>query len=572
VVTLLTRLVAASLILLIAGAAWAQEPEDAAFWDPVASGGPLIAEQASYRVHYYDLELTIDPAERSLAGRNVIHAEIVLPTQVLAIDLDTTFAVHAIQENGIAVPYDRRGGRLFLDFGRTLQPGRPVEIAVEYAGRPRVAPNPPWVGGFTWVDRPDGTYWVGVSNQGEGADLWWPVKDHPSDRPDSMRVAFTVPQNHDAISNGRLLGVTEHEGTRTFEWFVSTPINNYSVSVYVGPFVTLEAEYVSVDGNPFPFTLHVLPEAKADASRQLPQFVDHMRFMEETFGPYPFRADKYAVVHAPYLGMEHQTAIAYGDEWQDNAFGFDWLHLHELAHEWFANQVTVPDWSHFWVHEGFAMYVEALYAERLGGLEHYHRYMQERMLPRIANVRAVVPQQGLDAQSVYFGRTDATDQDVYFKGAWFLHTLRWAFRAEQGAEEGDRLFFQALRSVTYPERHLEEDLTCSSCRFVTSTDVQRAMEAELGNALEKLFRLYLEQPEVPNLRVLSEDGVLELEWLVPAGLDFDLPVEVEVDGVRHVVMMPEGRGSLEVSPGEAVAIDPDMWILKTMGSARFGNR
>lgn len=548
------------LLALLAAPALAQSDDPRAS-DPTTSGGPLLLEQAAYQVRSYDIDLAIDPAARRIAGRTTVHAEVVLPTDTVVLDLDTTFVVHGIADPTFGeVPFERHGGRLWLDLGRTAQPGEALALEVRYEGAPRVAPNPPWVGGFTWRERQDGTFWVAVSLQGEGADLWLPVKDHPSDRPDSVRAAFTVPAGHKAISNGRLLEVTEGKGTRTFTWFTSTPINNYNITVYVGPYVEVVEPYTSVTGRPLPLQFWVLPEYVEDARRQLPQFADQLRFMEETFGPYPFRADKYGIVHAPYLGMEHQTAIAYGDRFQDNAFGFDWLHLHELAHEWFGNLVTVPDWSHFWVHEGFAMYVEALYAERIGGPEAYRRYMRERMRHRIANRRPVVPAPGGDAQEVYFGRTDATDQDVYFKGAWFLHTLRWAFRARHGAEEGDAAFFRALRHITYPDPSLEADTTCAACRFVTTRDVRNAFEAFYGDDLGDAFRLYLEQPTLPRLVADVRDDVLRLRWVTPPGYPLALPVEVALGAERMVVPMEDGTGSIPLR-GRPFTIDPDDWLL-----------
>ncbi len=547
-------------LLAIDAAAQSDRP----FWEPTASGGELIFEQAAYRVHFYDLDLRVDPAERFIAGRNVIHAEIVIPTRSVAFDLDTTFVISGvIDEKHGGLPIERYGGRTFVDYGRTLQPGEQIELSVSYEGRPRVAANAPWAGGFVWVDRPDGTYWVGVANQGEGADLWWPVKDHSSDRADSMRVALTVPAGHEGIAGGRFLGSEEVGDEVRYEWFVSTPINNYSMSIYIGPFERLDAEYTSTAGESMQFSLHVLPEAVPDARRQLPQFVEHMRFLEELLGPYPFRADKYAVVHAPYLGMEHQTAIAYGDQWRDNAWGFDWLHFHELAHEWFANLVSVPDWSHFWVHEGFVMYLEALYAEHVGGLEHYHSYMQGRILVRVVNRNPIVPQTGLDTQSVYFGRTDATDQDVYFKGAGVLHTLRWLFRVRLGADEGDLAFMGALRDITYPDPSKEADLSCAACRFVTTRDAQNAFENRLGESLDDYFALYLYQPDLPTLHLKRVGDRVDLEWEAPGGIPFSMPVEVVVDGARGIVDMPEGRGSVRVPAGRSFEVDPDGWILIT---------
>ena len=548
-----------ALLLLAAATAQAQSPPRAqagvAPSDPSASGGELIREQAAYDVHYYDLQLDIDPERRALEGQVATHATITIPTDAIVLDLDTTFAVAQITDlnTGDTLPFERLGGRLLIDLGWTKQPGDSVAVRVDYAGRPRVAPNPPWVGGFTWVEREDGTYWVGVSCQGEGADLWWPVKDHPSDEPDSLRIRTTVPAGHTAVSAGRLREVVETDETRTFDWFVSTPINNYGLSLYVAPYVALVEPYASTAGDSLPITFYALPEDSAKAAALLPQVADHMRFMEEVYGPYPFRADKYAVAQSPYLGMEHQTAIAYGSTFTDNEFGFDWLHLHELAHEWWGNLVTVPDWRHFWVHEGSAIYVEALYAERLGGPDAYHRYLRSKR-GLIQNRRPVVPGETVDTQGAHFG-TRSGDNDVYYKGAWFLHTIRYAVN-------DDEAFLRALRRMTYPEPAMETVTDGRQTRFATTDDFQRTLEHETGRDLGALFQLYLYQPELPRLVTARGEGRLELRWETPEGYSFELPVEVAVNGEVRRVRMRAGRGALPVPPEAEVVVDPDDWILK----------
>ena len=524
--------------------------------DPSASGGPLIFEQAAFDVHYYDLELRVRPAEQFIEGRLAMHASIVLPSDAIVLDLDTTFAVAQISDvrTGETLPFERLGGRLLIDLGWTMQPGDSVAVRVDYAGKPRVAPNPPWAGGFTWVERADGTYWVGVSCQGEGADLWWPVKDHPSDEPDSLRVRATVPAGHTAVSAGRARGVTSHaDGTRTFDWFVSTPINNYGLSLYIAPYEEVTVDYVSQAGEPLPITFFVLPEDRSNAERLMPQIVDQMAFMEETFGPYPFRADKYAVVQSPYLGMEHQTAIAYGDTFTDNAFGFDWLHLHEFAHEWWGNLVTVPDWRHFWIHEGFAEYVEALYAERLGGRDAYFAYLQSKRA-RIRNARPVVPRQSVDTQEAHFG-TKSTDADVYFKGMWFLHTLRYAV-------DDDPAFFRALRRMAYPDPAMEAVTDGRQTRFATTDDFRWILEHETGDALGPLFSLYLDQQTLPRLVTEREGQRLRLRWETPEGYPLNLPVEVSIDGALRRVPMRAGQGQVGLPPSAEVVVDPSGWILR----------
>ena len=522
--------------------------------DPSASGGALIQEQAAFDVHYYDLRMDVRPEQRMIEGQAATHATIVLPTDAIVLDLDTTFAVAQVVnvETGETVPFELLGGRLLIDLGWTKQPGDSVAVRVDYAGRPRVAPYPPWEGGVTWVERGDGTYWVGVTVQGEGADLWWPVKDHPSDEPDSLRLRVTVPDGHMAVSAGRLRDATRTDSTATFDWFVSTPINNYGLSLYVAPYSAVTAPYRSTAGDELPITFYALPEDLEKAEALLPQIVDHVRFMEETFGPYPFRADKYAVVQAPYLGMEHQTAIAYGDTFTDNEFGFDWLHLHELAHEWWGNLVTVPDWRHFWIHEGFAEYVEALYAERLGGPDAYRRFLLTKR-PLIQNERPVVPPAPVDTQEAHFG-TDVTDNDVYYKGAWFLHTLRYAVN-------DDEAFFRALRRMAYPDPALEAVTDGRQTRFATTDDFQRTLERETGRDLSALFDLYLYQPTLPRLAVEREGGRLSLRWRTPEGYPLELPVEVAVDGAVRRVPMRGGQGDIAIPPEAEVVVDPQDWIL-----------
>ncbi len=547
------RLLALAL-LLVAAPASAQPPPS----DPSSSGGVLIPEQAAFDVQFYDLDLEVLPEARALDGRLTMHAEVTIPTSHIVLDLDTAFAVSQIAEMEEALDFERHGGRLWIDLGRTRQPGETLEVSVFYNGQPRVAPNPPWQGGFTWVDRGDGTWWIGVSCQGEGADLWWPVKDHPSDEPDSLRIEVTVPAGHTAVSAGRLqTEAVREDGRVTFEWFVSTPINNYGLSLYVAPYEAVTLPYTSTAGDDLPITFYALPEDAEKAERLLPQIAEHVRFMEEVFGPYPFRADKYAVVQSPYLGMEHQTAIAYGDTFEDNEFGFDWLHLHELAHEWWGNLVTVPDWSHLWVHEGTAMYVEALYAERLGGADAYRRYLLSKR-GRIANRQPVVPGETRDTQEAYFGRRSGksiTDADIYFKGMWFLHTLRWAV-------DDDPAFLRGLRRMTYPDPALEKVTDGRQTRFATTEDFQRTLERETGHDLDALFRLYLTQPALPRLVTERDGDRLLLRWETPEGYPLELPVQVSVEGDVRRVPMPGGRGELAVPADAEVAVDPNDWLLK----------
>ncbi|MEM8557709.1 MAG: M1 family metallopeptidase [Bacteroidota bacterium] len=550
------------------------------------SGGPLDPRQAAYDVTYYDLDLAIDPAAEAIEGTLAVHAAVTDSLDVLVLDLDTKLEARAAFDLGgdllaaepIALGLQRDAGQVLIHLGRTLVPGDSLVVQVAYGGQPHVAERPPWQGGFTWAETEDGQPWVAVSCQGEGADMWWPVKDHPSDEPDSMRIALTVPEGLVAASNGRLRHTTETEAegnpqagpaTRTFEWFVSTPINNYTVTAYVAPFRVLSDTYESVTGETIPITFYVLPERAADGEAILPFFKDDLRFFEEVFGPYPFRADKYGIGHTPYLGMEHQTMISYGSTFEPNAFGFDWLHNHELAHEWWGNLVTARDWNDFWIHEGFGTYAQALTAERHGGLDAYRRYLlQSRRL--LNNRRPVAPRESRTTKQMYFADDGASDGDIYYKGAWVLHTLRWLLREESVDGEADDVFFRTLRRMAYPDPAMEAVTDGSHTRITDTDELLAIAERVTGRDLDGFFEVYLRRAGLPRLQTQrvsrGRDRGLALRWVLPDGplpdgMTFEVPVEVVVNSQATRVAMPGGEAFLPMGGEVEAEIDPSMWLL-----------
>ncbi|MEO0741395.1 MAG: M1 family metallopeptidase [Bacteroidota bacterium] len=547
------------------------------------SGGLLDPRQSAYDVHYYDLDLAIDPEAEAIEGTLTVHAAVRDSVDVLVLDLDTKLAVRAAFDHSadfvatgpVALGIQRDAGHLLLHLGRTLVAGDSLVVEVVYGGQPHVAERPPWQGGFTWARTVGGQPWVAVSCQGEGADLWWPTKDHPSDEPDSMRIALTVPEGLIAASNGQLRQTTETEAegnpqagpaTRTFDWFVSTPINNYTVTAYVAPFRVLSDTYTSVTGETIPVTFYVLPERAEEAEALLPYFKDDLRAFEELFGPYPFRADKYGIGHTPYLGMEHQTMISYGSTFEPNAFGFDWLHNHELAHEWWGNLVTARDWNDFWIHEGIGTYAQALTAERHGGLDGYRRYLlQQRRL--INNRRPVAPRESRTTKQMYFAEDGQSDGDIYYKGAWIMHTLRWLTR---GTDGDDEVFHHILRRMAYPDPAMELVTDGSQCRFSDTDEFLRIAEEVSGLDLDGFVEVYLRRAGLPRLQTQrvsrARDRGLALRWVLPdgplpEGMTFEVPVEVTVNGEAQRVLMPGGEGFLALPDDAEVEIDATTWLL-----------
>ncbi|UCD39188.1 MAG: M1 family metallopeptidase [Fidelibacterota bacterium] len=528
---------------------------------PTSSGGPLLAEQAAYDVTCYDLALAIDTLDKAIEGQLRVHADVVRPLEWFVLDLDTLLEVagvslHTAGGGDTALDVERRGGRLWIRLPALKQPGDNLVVTVQYGGRPRVAPYPPWVGGFNWATTASGDAWVAVSCQSDGADIWWPCKDHPSDEPDSMALHITVPEPLFCAANGRLREVVSNDdGTRTFHWFISNPINNYNVSLNIAPYRTIEDTYLSITGEQIPLTYWVLPENYEKGLELFPQFSEHLRFYETYLGPYPFRADKYGVAETPYLGMEHQTIIAYGHDYTNNDYGFDILHFHELAHEWWGNLVTCADWKDMWLHEGFAVYMEALYADYLHGDSALHSYMA-RVRPKLRNVKPVAPRESQTSLEIYFLPPDyiESDGDIYTKGACILHALRYLI--------GDEQFFTALRRMAYPVPALEAVTDGGQCRLVDTDDFRVLVEEITGREMGWFFDLYVHQEQLPELAVKRSRNKLRLRWKTPRRLPFPMPVPVQIGDETVRVELPKRRAVVSLPAGTQPVIDPQGWVLR----------
>jgi aminopeptidase N len=516
-----------------------------------------MAEQASYDVTYYDLRLTVTPSDSTIEGSVTVHARVGSPLESLVLDLVPDLAVRGVEDGSsdrwVPLDFDRRDGKLLIDLGRTYQPGESAIVSVAYGGRPRIARRPPWDGGFTWSRTPSGAPWIATSCQGEGADIWWPVKDHVSDEPDSMSIRVTVPDSLVVAANGRLRSVeSANEGSATYQWFVSTPINTYTVALNIAPYRIIEKPFESVDGSTFPVQFYVLPEDYEKGVEFMGEIFRHLEFYERRLGPYPFRIDKYGVAQTPHLGMEHQSIIAYGANFSNTAmtpqfdFGFDKLHHHELSHEWWGNLVTNADWKDLWIHEGFGTYMQALYAEELNGYTGYMEYLMA-IRPMIRNENAVAPYESMTVDEM-------GDRDVYFKGAWILHTLRYLI--------GEEALNTALRRMAYSTTDRERITDGSQCRFASTREFISLVEEISGQDLAWFFDLYVRQPELPELVYEREGPQLRLSWRTPGDMPFPMPVEVAFSGETVRVDMSSGSAELQVPDTVVVGVDSRIQILK----------
>ena len=519
-----------------------------------SSGGALHPLQAAYDVVHYGLDLSVLPDRRAIDGSVEITVDILEPIDQLLLDLDDRLDVRHIHHDGKASSFEHNDGRLSITPSQSLDEGTSHTFRVTYGGEPRVAPNPPWIGGFTWAETDDGQPWIATSVQMDGADLWLPVKDHPSDKPDSVTIRITVPKPLVVASNGILRNQTASADSTTYEWFTAQPISNYNIALNIAPYETVETTYQTIDGLDLPVTFWVLPERLEDGRRMLPHFVDQLRWFEETIGPYPFRAEKYGVAHTPHLGMEHQTIIAYGSTFSMNRWGFDWLHQHELAHEWWSNLVTAADWKDFWLHEGFGTYMQALYAEHLQGGNAYREEMQTYRRA-ISNLKPIAPVEPRTTAEMYFAEDDTqSDNDIYYKGSWVLHTLRFLL--------GDDDFSEMMRRFAYPTEAHHAATDGSQARFVDTNELIGLVNDIAGADLSWFFDVYVRRAELPVLDVRREADRLHLRWEVAGGLSFPMPVEIAVNGERQRHPLPDGHATIDLPPGAQVEVDPDAWLLR----------
>lgn len=529
---------------------------------PTQSGGVLIPEQAAYDVKHYDLALSLDIPNKSISGSLTATAQILKPLDYFVLDLDYPYTVSAVTlveaNKETPLKFERKESRLWIAFPRTAKAGEKVSVKVNYQGKPKVAPMPPWVGGFVWSQTPGGQPWIATAVQMDGADLWFPVKDHPSDKPETTSLHFTVPNDLVAASNGKFKSVVENKNnTRTYNWEISQPISNYNIALNVAPYKLIKDSVKSVTGETIPIEFYVLPENFEKGQSLVDKTKDYLKFLEQYLGPYPFRADKLGIVETPHLGMEHQSIIAYGNKFNYDANGFDWLMFHEFGHEWWANLVTAPDWNDFWIHEGFQSFMDALYAEKTLGREQFIKSLPNR-IKATKNLKPLAPREPRTTTQMYMMPPDyvRSDGDIYGKGALVLNTLRGFI--------GDGAFFRALRKMAYPNPKTEKVSDGKQVRFATTDDFLAIAEKESGKKLDWFFEVYMRQPALPKLVAQKTGNMLNLQWEVPNNLPFPLPVEVKVGNELKTVEMKGGKGSLAIENNQDYVIDPNGWLLRKL--------
>ena len=515
------------------------------------SGGPLKPLQAAYDVNFYELDLNIDHLSQTIDGSLMCRVEVIDPIDTVLLDLDDVFTIDSIlyMKNGgsfALTTFTHSDELIYIDLPETADPGDMVSVHIYYNGAPRIAPAPPWDVGFVWEETPDGDPWIGVACEDQGADIWWPCKDHPSDEPDSMYMSFTVADPMQCVSNGQYMGsVNNGNGTSTYNWFISAPINNYNVSIYAAEFMLIEDNYMSTIGDSIPFAFWVLPEYYQTAVDYMDVFLQEFDFLESICGPFPFGEDKHGWAHAPYWGMEHQTIIAYGHNFTTNSWGFDYIHYHELAHEWYGNLITAKDWADVWIHEGLATYTEALYVEHLSGMSAYHNYM-DNMRPSNTHSQPLAPYGNLTASQGF-------SLNPYTRGASVIHTLRHHL--------GDELLFELMVRWNYPDSTDYDNTNGRQCRILTTDDMKEQAEEVTGLELDPFWDVFFREASYPHLEIVRGYDETTFNWVTENNVPLDVDVPICVNGVDKMVEMTAGEGSAAILPDDVLLIDPKKWIL-----------
>lgn len=508
--------------------------------------GTLTAERSWWDVTFYDLQVRIDPPAKSIQGQNTIYYRVLQPSKRMQIDLQDPLVIDKVEQNGQSLQFAKDGNAWFVDLQAPQPKGKVLQLTVTYQGKPKEAKNAPWDGGIVWgrdsLQRP----WIASACQGLGASVWWPNKDHQSEEPDSMRIRVTVPKDLTNISNGRLQGKQENnDGTITFNWYVNNPINNYDVALNIGHYSHFADQYNGEAGK-LDLDYWVLDYNLARAKEHFKVVKPMMKCFEYWFGPYPFYKDSYKLVETPHLGMEHQSAVAYGNQYKMGYRGndlsgsgwgkkWDFIIIHETGHEWFGNNITTKDIADMWVHESFTNYSETLFTECEYGKEAGDAYLQG-IRKKIANDIPIIGKYGVNHEG---------SGDMYYKGSNMLHTIRQIVG-------NDVTFRKILRGLNKTFYH----------QTVTSRQVEQFINKTSGKNFNKVFDQYLRYTKPPVFEYSLVDNTLKYRWVADVK-GFDMPLKVTVaDGkTAFIYPSPEWKTTrLKLSSPDKFAVDKNFYV------------
>ena len=505
--------------------------------------GSITPERAWWDLNYYHLDIAVNPKTKSIKGKNTIRYTILEPNQTLQIDLQAPMKLTKAVQDGEELIVLKDGNAHFINLKKPqIKINAQEEIEIYYEGKPRVAVRAPWDGGISWKKDNNGNDFIASSCQGLGASVWWPNKDHMYDEVDSMKISVNVPKHLMNISNGRLQSTEEQDnGTTTYNWVVTNPINNYGVNINIGDYVHFSEVYEGEKG-PLDMEYYVLRDNLEKAKKQFKDAPKMMKAFEYWLGPYPFYEDSFKLVEVPYLGMEHQSSVTYGNQYKQGYLGrdlsrtgwglkFDFIIIHESGHEWFANNITYKDAADMWIHEGFTAYSENLFLD-------YH-YGSEASADYVIGTRANI-QNDKPIIGTYNVNSEGSS-DMYYKGANMLHTLRQLVN-------DDEKWRQLLRGLNKTFYH----------QTVTTQEIENYISEFLELNLTAFFNQYLRDIRIPNFEYYIANNELNYRWNNVVK-NFEMPIEIEINNA-NLWLYPNAAWQKTKIKTSEISIDRDYYI------------
>jgi len=504
--------------------------------------GSITPERAWWDLLYYALKVDVDIETQTISGSNSVTYKVLKNHHTLQIDLQPPMKIDKVVQEGKVLNVRQEGNVHFIKLIKNQVDGTENQLEITFSGKPRKAIRAPWEGGFSWTEDKNGRPFVATSNQGLGASVWWPCKDHPYDEPDNGQLlSITVPKDLIAVGNGRLMETKKLKNKNTYVWKVVNPINNYGVNINIGNYTNISSTYDGLKGK-LDVDFWVLKQNKEKAEKQFQDAYRTLEAFEYWFGPYPFYEDSYKLVEVPYLGMEHQSSVTYGNNFMNGYLGtdlsdtgwglkWDFIIIHESGHEWFANNITHKDAADIWIHEGFTSYSESLFTEYFYGKKAGAEYTKG-LRKRIQNQSPVIGDYDVNNKA---------SRDVYYKGHNLLHTIRQIIN-------DDERWKSILVGMNKDFYH----------RTVSSSEIEKYISEKSGIDLSKIFDQYLRDIRVPVLEYFIKDNLLHYRWTnVIEG--FDMPLKAKIAGENIWLSPAESFSRIQIED-EDVEFDNNFYV------------
>lgn len=508
--------------------------------------GSITPERSWWDLTHYHLDIKVDPENKSISGTNTMKYVVSSQQKALQVELQQPLTLDKVTQNGKTLTFTQQGYSYFINALPNAEIGKEYAVVMHFSGIPKEAIKAPWDGGITWNKDENDIDFIASSCQGLGASIWWPNKDHAYDEPnDGVLMSVEVPEHLFDVSNGRLTHIDHNKAakTKTYHWEVTNPINNYGVNINIGDYVNFNEVYQGENGK-LDMNYYVLRDNLAKAKKQFKEAKRTIEALEHWFGPYPFYEDSYKLVEAPYLGMEHQSSVTYGNGYQNGYLGsdrsqtgvgmlFDFIIVHETGHEWFANNITSVDIADMWIHESFTSYSESLFVEYHFGKEKSFEYVRGQRM-NIKNKSPIIGTYNIHQEG---------SGDMYDKGANMLHTIRQVVN-------NDTTWRELLRGLNKTFFH----------QTVTTQQVEQYINQTTGQDFSKVFDQYLRDIRIPTLEYFVKGTILKVKWSNVVD-DFTMPIKIFINNKETWITPTSTWTDVEIKTADpTISVDPNFYV------------